>query len=270
MKGINFINRLFKGAYTYEKTGARRVKASTSGNEKTRVSVAFCAAADGSKLSPIILIPRKKPLKDYIPPSSVVVVYGTNGTFNSDVISEHFIQGVLFQHVRRNRLMRPSLFIDSAPCHKKSELKTLVNSKHIKLNYIPPSMTNLLQPADVGWMGPIKKKFIDSWNNWYINDDKTFTRSNNLRSPGYEKVIDWIARAWEDLNPEIIKSSFEWCGITTSRRDEFHSALRQMLIEPITDYLVEETVDYDAHLIFSNPEKEDNEFELVSESEEEE
>ena len=59
-------------------------------------------------------------------------------------------------------------------------------------------MTNILQPADVGWMSVIKKN-VELWNDWYINDDKTFTKANYLRSPGYAKVIDWIALAWSEL-----------------------------------------------------------------------
>ena len=65
-------------------------------------------------------------------------------------------------------------------------------------------MTNILQPADVGWMSVIKKNIVELWNDWYINDDKTFTKANNLRSPGYAKVIDWIALACSELDPEII------------------------------------------------------------------
>ncbi len=63
-----------------------------TGNERTRVSVAFCASAAGHKLTPIILIPRKKPLKNFVPPNNVRVVYGTSGTFNNLVIDEEFVK----------------------------------------------------------------------------------------------------------------------------------------------------------------------------------
>ena len=82
-----------------ELTCARRVKASTTGNEKTQVSIAFCAAADGSKLCLVILIQLKKPLKDYTPPTSVTIAYGTNGNFNSEVICENFCKRLLFPYI---------------------------------------------------------------------------------------------------------------------------------------------------------------------------
>jgi hypothetical protein len=52
-------------------------------------------------------------------------------------------------------------------------------AKHI----IPAGFTNLLQPADV------KNKLHEPWTDWYINDEKTFTKANNMRSPGYASVI---------------------------------------------------------------------------------
>ena len=87
------------------------------------------------------------------------------------------------------------------------------------------------------------ENIVELWNDWYINDDKTFTKANNLRSPRYAKVIDWIALAWSELDPEIIKSSLKWFDITTKLTGEHHSALRQMMIDPVEDFVVE-TIDY--------------------------
>ena len=46
---------------TYDFIGQRRVEAVTSGQQKTRVSVYLTA---GTKLKPLILLPRKRPLKN--------------------------------------------------------------------------------------------------------------------------------------------------------------------------------------------------------------
>jgi hypothetical protein len=55
--------------------GSRRVDAVTTGQQKTRVSVCFTATASGTKLKPLILIPRKNPLKNWVPPNNVEIVY---------------------------------------------------------------------------------------------------------------------------------------------------------------------------------------------------
>ena len=53
---------------TYTSIRDKRVAATTTGQTQTRVSVAFAATAAGDKFKPIILIPRKKPLKNFVPP----------------------------------------------------------------------------------------------------------------------------------------------------------------------------------------------------------
>ncbi len=50
--------------------GSRRVPVTTSGNERTRVSAAFTAAANGSVY---LLIPRKKPIQEIFILTNVVV-----------------------------------------------------------------------------------------------------------------------------------------------------------------------------------------------------
>ncbi|CAF0720027.1 unnamed protein product [Brachionus calyciflorus] len=72
--------------YTYDQQGARRVPATTSGNEKTRISVCFAASANGYKFKPLIVIQRVNPLKNYEPPANVIVVYNKNGVFNQDMV----------------------------------------------------------------------------------------------------------------------------------------------------------------------------------------
>ncbi len=47
--------------------GSRRVDAVTNGQQKIRVSVCFTATASGMKLKPLILFPRKKTLKNWVP-----------------------------------------------------------------------------------------------------------------------------------------------------------------------------------------------------------
>ena len=66
----------------------------TSGQQKTSVSVCLTA---GTKLKPLILLPRKRPLKNWIPPNSVEILYSTSGNFNESVI-EHFVPKMLVSY----------------------------------------------------------------------------------------------------------------------------------------------------------------------------
>ena len=76
---------------TYSEIGFKRVLATTADQEQTRVSIAFSATAGGTNLKPFILIPRKRPLKQFTSPSNVKVVYGTKGNFNESVMVEGYI-----------------------------------------------------------------------------------------------------------------------------------------------------------------------------------
>ena len=85
-KCIYFHNQS-KASYTYDKIGRRRVKATTAGSEKTKISCAFTASADGVKLPCLILIPRKKPLANFVCPDNVVIHYQQKkNTFTKEVL----------------------------------------------------------------------------------------------------------------------------------------------------------------------------------------
>ena len=57
--------------------------------------MAFTAAASGRKLKLLILIPRKKSTRNFRLPENVIVIYGTSGNFNENVLKESIIQRVL-------------------------------------------------------------------------------------------------------------------------------------------------------------------------------
>jgi len=46
-----------------------------------------------------------------------------------------------------------------------------------------------MQPADVGWFRSLKSQYQAKWQDWYLTEPKAFTKSNNMKSPGYAKVI---------------------------------------------------------------------------------
>ena len=178
-----------KSNYTYDQIGSRRVPAQSSGNEKTRLSVCFCALAFGEKFRVMVIIPRVTPIKDYIPPNNVYIVYSKSGTFNENIISNNFIERCIYPEILSKHLENSVLLLDHAPCHLTRQVKDKLANCNINPIYIPKRLTNMLQPADVSWMRPIKRAFHEKWQNWFLNEEKSFTRSGNLKSPGYEKAI---------------------------------------------------------------------------------
>jgi len=231
---------LIEGSYTYDKRGTSRIGATTTGNQKTRVSVGFCASADGTKLKPVILIPRVNPLQDYEPPQNVIVEYLRKATFNTQVMCDVFIKRCMLPEIYAKKLEKPTLIIDHAPCHLTKPVKDYMKSQNINTIYVPKRMTNLLQPADLSWMKQLKLSYHQKWNDWMLNGDKTFTRAGNMRSPGYGLVIDWISQIWDDLDNELIVRSFKLCGITQNNLEDCHSQLRAFMDEGVMDMVVDD------------------------------
>ena len=87
---------------------------------------------------------------------------------------------------------------------------------------MPPRLTNLIQPADFVWFAPFKKAYRNLWMEWFINDVPSLTVNNNRRSPGYKRALQWLNQIWCDFNPDLIKRSFELCGITEHESIENH------------------------------------------------
>ncbi len=167
-------------SYTYETFGARRVKATTTGNEKTRLSAAFTAAADGSKLPIFAIVPRVRSIPEIDALNDIATEYKTASTFDDEMVL-NYIRRVVISYMTRRKFSTVLLIIDSAKCHLTDKVKSFCQLNGIKLFIIPPRMTNLLQPADVCWFAPLKKALKRQWDNWYINDTHTYTASNNMR-----------------------------------------------------------------------------------------
>jgi len=98
----------------------------------------------------------------------------------------------------------------------------------------------LVQPADVGWFSVIKKAYKRVWNNWYMTTDRNFTARGNMKSSGYVMCLDWISKIWSELDPELVKKSFEICGIhdhsmvdgkVRIRYDNLHKMLKIFIVE---------------------------------------
>ena len=117
-------------------------------------------------------------------------------------------------------------------------------------------MTNLLQPADVCWFAPIKKRYRDKWNHWFTFENKEFTRNLNMKSPGYVLCSNWMSEIWRETSGDLIRKSFEICGVHNNhqldssnniqiRLDNLHSTLKTMLADSI---IMHQSIDIDRDL----------------------
>jgi hypothetical protein len=206
--------------YTYATKGSKRVKIDTNGAELVRISAIYTGSSDGEKLPLFLLVPRTKELDNYDPPNNVRLIYKTGGTFNEDTICDYLATIMNDQH-------NSTLYLDSARCHLTPKVKDKLKELNIEYIYIPPRMTNLLQPADVCWFVKIKKAYCTKWTEWSRNSERRYTIHGNTKSPGYALAIQWLSEIWESFELHTIKNSFDYCGITS--QNDLHKTLKELV-----------------------------------------
>ena len=103
-------------------------------------------------------------------------------------MGDAFLNRVLRPHVLRNNQSNPVLFLDQASCNRARSTVQAFSDAEIGLEFIPGRMTHLHQPADLSWFGLIKRAFRRLWSEWFLNGEKSYTRSGNMKSPGYALV----------------------------------------------------------------------------------
>jgi hypothetical protein len=95
---------------------------------------------------------------------------------------------------------------------------------------VPQRFTGLLSPPDTHWFAVFKRAYRARWNNWFAQAAHTFTVAGNLRSPSYGTVLHWLSEIWAEFDPQLIRNSFEECGIVSSDfEDPLHSSLAAVL-----------------------------------------
>ena len=53
----------------------------------------------------------------------------------------------------------------------------------------------------------------EEWNDWFINEPVEFTPKGYRKRPSYEYLLKVVSNALKKITPDIIKRSFEACGV---------------------------------------------------------
>lgn len=151
----------------------------SGGSIKQRLTVMYCANAEGAVLPPFCVYPGPKPTA-YDPLNGAtrgtVIHYTRKGWMDSNTFSafiDHFDENV-------SKADRPVvLLIDSVSSHINMDIFTKAATKQIEIYRLVPNATHLLQPLDKGVFGPFKMEWYTTVRkNTRLNPDKPITKKN--------------------------------------------------------------------------------------------
>ena len=76
--------------------------------------------------------------------------------------------------------------------------------------------------VDVSINKPFKTIFRELHDEWYRKGEFEYIKGGVVKTANYVLQIQWIVDAWKKIGSEIVKKSFETCGITTSDVKKIH------------------------------------------------
>lgn len=221
---------------TYDFCGNRTVKVVTTGHEKLRLTVVLCTLSTGEKVKPMIIF--KTPQSIRIANDNYFVTGSKGGSMTCELMEEwrqecwkvrpnYIIDNLPGETTKRKSV----LIMDSARCHLADNFFDRLNSfNNTELKIIKGGMTKYLQPADIVYNKPFKSKLRELWNNWFENGEVSLTRNGNRRPAQRQTVVNWIETAFNNIPSEMIKESYERCGIIDEEgSNRYHHRLLQLI-----------------------------------------
>lgn len=193
--------------YTVDSRGKESISITTTGHEKAAFTVVLSCAADGSKLTPMVIFKRKTIPKEIFP-KGVEIRAVEKGWMNEDMMIS-WINNVYRK--RKSAFFNPSalLIMDSMRAHINDKVKSVCKSAKAELAIIPGGLTKILQPLDVGVNKSFKSKVRNLWEKWMAEGHHSYTKSGKMRRASYAKICEWIKEAWDEISENTIKNSFK-------------------------------------------------------------
>lgn len=189
-----------------------RTNSTTSGGKlaKERMTVLLLANADGSEKF-AYAIGRFSTPRCFAKASPCLPYYSNASAWMTSKIWEDIMQKLNEKFAAQGR--KVVIFVDNASCHKVDMSKFL----NIRLTFLPPQTTPLLQPMDLGIIRNVKfyyrtqimRKMLAS-----IDEGSTpqqFSKSVNIRL-----ALFMLKRALFLVKPETIRHCFEKAGFSKS------------------------------------------------------
>ena len=201
-------------ATTVNETGASSVTIRSIEHEKDRVTVCLEGKANGHKLKAFIVFNGgkrdvKRMNEDRQLSGKCVIPTSANGWMNES-LTEKWIQ-----YVVGRLLFAPSLLAwDTYKCYMTNGVKEALRQASVDAALVPGVCTKYIQAPDMSWYKPFKNLCQIAYDDWMAETEHEVTPAGCIKAPSRRSCVERILAAWESLPNDIIKKSFEVCGIS--------------------------------------------------------
>ncbi|XP_017891414.1 tigger transposable element-derived protein 1-like [Ceratina calcarata] len=234
---------------------------------KDRLTLLLCSNASGDFMTKPLLVYRSlnpRALKG-VNKNTLPVYWKANprawvtGNLFKDWFLNCFVPDVERYLRQKNLSLKVLLLLDNAPCHPQD-----LNHPNVKILFLPPNTTSLLQPLDQGIIYTFKTYYIRRALEWILDvtDSKSINVMEAWKKFSIKHCIDIISLSLKELKTstlnacwkKIWRSSVEIENVPESSENEIGGILElaksiggegfvDMTIEDVQDLLVEGEVD---------------------------
>jgi len=193
--------------------------------------VLLAANAVGDKLKPLVIGNAQKPrcFKNINVKDLPVIWKANKKAWMVSSIFEEWLQKLNRKFKSEDRKIL--LFVDNCPSHP------TITLSNIKLQFLPPNTTSLIQPLDQGVIRAFKENYRKLILRRIINEfekKKTF----NLKDINVLDAIYWVAKAWDEVKSSTISKCFKNSGFDLDlvEEDKEEDNVLSKLVEKAKDF----------------------------------
>ena len=177
---------------------------------KQRVTIALIANAEGEKEAAVIWKSESPRCFKGIDKSKLPVQYFSQpkawmtGNILDRVLSK-------FDRQLKSKGRSIALLMNNAGCHP-PEMKDKYSN--IKIIFLPPNTTSMLQPLDLGIIQNFKVNYRKLLLRFVISKiDECDTAEEAIKSVSILQAVRWVAQAWGEVKRETISKCFRKAGV---------------------------------------------------------
>ena len=179
---------------------------------KSSTSIMFACTPTGICLPTYVVYKGQRMQDTWITggPSDTIYNCSKSGWFDADTFIDWF-KKVIIPFSRRLPANEPKVVLgDNLASHLSFEVVELCEEHNIRMTFLPPNATHLLQPLDVGCYAPLKRAWRGVLETWEMGEGKHLA---SMPKWAFPSLLLSLMAELDDKWPQLCASAFRTCGI---------------------------------------------------------